>query len=93
MTARGSSPTVREGSCSIEISPPEPRRQNTSSIPRLCRLMCGKAMPFRLIFFQYEEAMPPKFAEAQPLPCRACHGKAEPFRTSNGKAAKLTKLH
>ena len=41
--------------------------------------MCGKAMPFRSIFFQYEEAMPPSLSEAQPPPMRGLSRKGIAF--------------
>jgi hypothetical protein len=62
------------------------RRKN--QLLRLCRPMCGKALPFRYVLLLFLEAMPP-IPEAQPRErVKKPNGKAESFRTSNGIAGK-----
>jgi len=53
---------------------------------RLCRPMCGKAAPFRLLLlFDYRGYA--ANGEAQPHQIKKLDGKAEPFRISGGRAA------
>jgi hypothetical protein len=55
---------------------------------RLCRLMCGKAQPFRQLANQLSGYAS---VEAQPPTNHNPNGKAEPFRTLGGKAVKTLK--
>jgi hypothetical protein len=59
---------------------------NTSDGLRLCRLMCGKAMPFRDDLVEMKEALPPDFCEALASLKKRLYGKAKPSRTSGGTA-------
>jgi hypothetical protein len=54
---------------------------------RLRRPMCGKALPFRNATLYDEEAVPPRRGAASLDKTQEQSGKAEPYRTSGGKAA------
>jgi UDP-glucose 4-epimerase len=49
--------------------------------------MCGKAQPFRSSNLQVFEATPQKWRRSLQIQLRTRYGKAEPYRTSGGKAA------
>ena len=60
---------------------------------RLCRLMCGKARPYRSSStMEFYEAMPPIQGRASQFPRKAVDGKAQPFRTSGGVAANRSQI-
>src|SRR5687768_15640522 len=55
---------------------------------RLCRPMCGEAMLRRKLPINFPAAMPPKIGGIAATVFIRHHGKAQPFRTSAGKALK-----
>lgn len=55
---------------------------------RLCRPMCGKVLPFRDVRFNAREALPPTRGVASANDESKLTGKAKPYRTSVGKAAR-----
>ena len=56
---------------------------------RLCRLMCGKAMPYRERWFNELGGYASNLSRgvASLIYLDISYGKAKPFRTSGGKAA------
>jgi len=58
---------------------------------RLCRLMCGRPLAFREACVRFRGYAPGRLKKgAEPLKkMEGASGKAEPYRTSSGRAAKL----
>jgi hypothetical protein len=56
----------------------------------LCRLPCGRALPFRISLFHCEAVPPLVQAGRRSLCIKRTHGKAEPFRTEGGAAARAS---
>ncbi len=53
---------------------------------RLCRLMCGRSLTFRVDYFDFLGLCPEKGGAEPRIRC-AQPGEAKPHRTSGGKAA------
>ncbi|MCD9188203.1 MAG: hypothetical protein LUM44_17430 [Pyrinomonadaceae bacterium] len=57
---------------------------------RLCRWMCGKALPFRLHFLYFMRLCLIGGGASNPI--YSLYGKAKPFRTSAGKALPILQV-